>query len=89
MFRNKGILHPNVIYLRIFGCLVYIHIPKEKRTKIDPSGKMGISIGYNDTSKSYRIYFIGFKKFDISKDVTFYKYLAYTKSRKLPIKEIE
>ena len=30
-----------VIHLRIFGCLVYIHIPKEKRTKLDPSGKKG------------------------------------------------
>ena len=25
-----------VIHLRIFNCLVYIHIPKEKRTKLDP-----------------------------------------------------
>ena len=28
---------PEVIHLRIFGCPVYIHIPKEKRTKSDPS----------------------------------------------------
>ena len=26
-----------VRHLRIFGCPVYIHIPKEKRTKLDPS----------------------------------------------------
>ena len=26
---------PKVIHLRIFGCLVYIHILKEKRTKLD------------------------------------------------------
>ena len=38
-----------VIHLRIFGFLVYIHIPKEKRTKLDPSRKKGIFIGYNDT----------------------------------------
>ena len=25
-----------VNHLRIFGCPVYIHIPKEKRTKLDP-----------------------------------------------------
>ena len=24
-------------HLRIYGCPVYIHIPKEKRTKLDPS----------------------------------------------------
>ena len=28
---------PKVSHLRIFGCLVYIHIPKEKRTKLEPS----------------------------------------------------
>ena len=42
-----------VIHLRIFGCPMYIHIPKEKRTKLDPSGRKGIFIGYNDTSNSY------------------------------------
>ena len=44
---------PEVIHLRIFGYPVYIHIPKEKRTKLDPSGNKGIFIGYSDTSKSY------------------------------------
>jgi hypothetical protein len=28
-----------VNHLRIFGFLVYIHVPKEKRTKLEPSGK--------------------------------------------------
>ena len=32
-------------HLRIFGCPVYIHIPKEKRTKLDPSGRKGIICG--------------------------------------------
>ena len=34
-----------VNHLRIFGCPVYIHIPKEKRKKLDPSGKKGIFVG--------------------------------------------
>ena len=33
---------PEVSHLRIFICPVYIHIPKEKRTELDPSGKKGI-----------------------------------------------
>ena len=45
---------PEVSHLRIFGFPVYIHIPKEKRTKLDPYGKC-IFIGYNDTSKDYQI----------------------------------
>ena len=40
---------PEVNHLRIFSCLVYIHIPKEKRTKLDPSGKKGKFLGYSES----------------------------------------
>ena len=80
---------PKVSHLRIFGCLVYIHIPKEKRTKIDPSGRKGIFVGYSDTSKAYRIYFPGFKKIDISRDVTFDEDSTYFRSRRTPIHEVK
>ena len=62
-----------VSHLRIFSCPVYIHIPKEKRTKLDLSGKKGIFWGYSKSSKAYRIYFPGYKKIDISRDVTLMK----------------
>ena len=44
---------PNVEHLRISRCPVYIHVPKEKRSKLEPSGKKGIFVGYNETSKAY------------------------------------
>ena len=68
---------PKVSLLRIFGCPVYVHIPKEKRTKLDPSGKKGIFVGYSKSLKAYIIYFPGFKKIDISRDVTFDEDSAY------------
>ena len=43
---------PKVSHLRIFGFPVYIHIPKEKRTKLDPSGKKGIFVGYSESLKA-------------------------------------
>ena len=43
---------PEVIHLRIFGCRVYIHIPKETSTKLDPSGKKGIFVGYSESSQN-------------------------------------
>ena len=55
--------------------------PKENRTKLDPSGKKGLFVGYSESSKDYRIYFPGFKKIDISRDVAFDKDSAYNKSR--------
>jgi hypothetical protein len=42
---------PEVSHLKIFGCLVFEHIPKERRTKLDPSGKKGIFVGYCEVSK--------------------------------------
>ena len=66
---------------------MYIHILKEKRKKLDPSGKKGIFVGYSESSKAYRIYFPGFKKINISRDVTFDEDLAYIKSRKRPIED--
>ena len=44
-------------------------------------------MGYSEASKAYRIYFSGFKKIDISRDVTFEKDSTYNKSRKRPAKE--
>ena len=46
---------PEVSHLRIFGYPMYTHIPKEKRTKLDPSEKKGIYVGYSEISKAYRI----------------------------------
>ena len=80
---------PEVSHPRIFGCPVYIHIPKEKRTKLDPSGNKGIFVGYSESSKAYRIYFLGFKKINISRDLTFDEDTAYKKSRKRPAEEYE
>jgi hypothetical protein len=55
-----------VSYLRIFGCTVYIHVPKEKRTKLEPSRRKGIFLGYGETSKGYRIYNHGQRQIEIS-----------------------
>ena len=80
---------PEVNHLRIFGFLVNIHIPKEKRTKLDPSRRKGIFVGYSDTSKTYRIYFPRFKKIDISRDVTFDEDSTYFISGRKPIQDVE
>jgi hypothetical protein len=44
-------IKPEVGHLRIFGCPVYIHVPKENRTKMEPSGKKEIFVGYSENSK--------------------------------------
>ena len=56
IYRGKK---PQVSHLNIFVCPVYVHILKEKRTKLDPSGKKGIFVGYCEISKAFRIYISG------------------------------
>jgi hypothetical protein len=80
---------PNVENLRIFGCPVYSHIPKDKRNKLEPSGKKGISVGYSDSSKAYRIYIPEQHKIEVSRDVTFNERMAFRKSIEEIIEEEE
>ena len=73
---------PEVCHLRIFGYSVYVYVPKDKRSKLDPSGKKGILVGYNETSKEYKVYILGHKQVDISRDVTFNEDETFKNSRK-------
>jgi hypothetical protein len=73
---------PNVENLRILGCPIYSHIPKDKRNKLEPSGKKGIFMGYSDSSKAYRIYIPKQHKIEVSRDVTFNERMAFRKSIK-------
>ena len=76
-----------VSLLKIFGCPVFVHIPKEKRTKLDPSGKKGIFVEYCNVSKTFRIYVPGYQHMETSRDVTFDEDSTLKKSRKCQPKE--
>ena len=52
---------PELGHLCIFGCQVYIYVPKDKSTKLEPSGKKGTFVGYKEPSKAYEIYISGSK----------------------------
>ena len=70
-------------HLRIFGFPMYIHVLKEKRKKMEPSGKKGGFVGYNENSKDYRIYVPGRRQIEVRKDVTFHEEAAFKKSKEL------
>ena len=46
-------------------------MPKEKRSKLDASGKTEMFVGYNETSKAYRVYVPGQREVEICHDVTY------------------
>ena len=74
--------NPKVSHLKICGCIIYLHVPKEKRSKLDPSRKKGIFVGYSDHSKDYKIYIPGFHHIEINRDVTFDEDAYFSKSKK-------
>eukprot|EP00253_Pinus_taeda_P002874 PITA_02874 len=76
---------PNVDHLQILGCLVYIHIPKDKRKKLNPSGMRGTFVGYSNSSNAYRIYIMEGHRIEVSQDVIFDESIAFKKSKELPL----
>jgi len=61
---------PNLSYLKIIGSTAYVHIPKEKRVKLDVHSRKGIMIGYGGTNQ-YRIWDLTRKDIVVSRDVVF------------------
>ena len=78
---------PEVSHLKIFGCPVFVHIPKEKRTKLDAFRKKGIFVGYCEVSKAFRICIPSYHHTEISRDVTFDEDTALKKLRKCQLEE--
>ena len=74
---------PAVDHMRIFGTPVYIHVPKEKRAKLEPSSKKGIFVDYSDNSKAYRIYVHGQRYIEVSKDVIFHEEVVFCQTQEL------
>lgn len=74
---------PDVSRFRIFGCMTYSHVPEEKRTKLEPTAKKGIFVGYSETSKAYRIYIPALRKIVLRRDVRFEEEKVVVKSRGL------
>jgi hypothetical protein len=65
-----------------------IHIPKEKRTELDPLGKKGIFFGYCEVSKAFRIYIPCYHHIEINIDVTFDEDETLNKSRRCHLEQV-
>jgi hypothetical protein len=79
---------PQVRHIKIFRCPVFVHIPKEKRNKLDPSGKKGIFVGYCEVSKAFRFYIPGYHHIEMNRDVTFDEDAALKKSIRYQLEEV-
>ena len=62
---------PSLSNLRVFGCDAYVHVPKEKRTKLDNKSERCIFIGYKDGLKGYKLWNLKTRKVVYNRDVVF------------------
>ncbi|CAL2276928.1 unnamed protein product [Prunus armeniaca] len=62
---------PGVKHLRIFGSLCYIHIPSQKRHKLEETCEKGVFVGYGVCEKGYRVLNLRTQKIELSRSVIF------------------
>jgi hypothetical protein len=53
---------PSLTHLNVFGCEAHVHVPKEKRSKLDKKAENCIFIGYKDGLKDYKLWNLETKK---------------------------
>ena len=47
---------PSLKHLHVFRCLAFVHVPKEKRKKLDYTATPGIFVGYSISTMQYFVY---------------------------------
>ena len=55
----------------MFGCIAYVHVPNELRTKLDPKVEKCNLIGYSLEQKGYKCYNPVTRQVRVSRDVVF------------------
>jgi hypothetical protein len=61
----------DVSHLKMFGCIAYVHVPDEKRSKLNPKAEKCIFIRYSLEQKGYRCFNPSTQKLQVNRDVVF------------------
>ena len=62
---------PNLIYLRVWGCIAFYRIHDPKSSKLGPRGIKSVFVGYAENSKAYRLLNLDSNVIVESRDVEF------------------
>ena len=63
--------NPYLSHVRILGSIAFVHIPHEKRQKLDPKSEKYILVGYSLEQKGYKCFNPFIRKVWVSRDVIF------------------
>jgi len=61
----------DVIHFKIFGWLVYCHVTKDARKKLELRAELRILVGYTDTPQNYQVYFPTSQRTLVRRDIKF------------------
>jgi transposase InsO family protein len=70
---------------KIFGCIVYTHIQKQYRSKLEPRAEKCVFLGMGHNQKGYKCYSTNTRKFYTTMDVTFLENEPYFATSQNPI----
>jgi hypothetical protein len=62
---------PNVAHFRIFGCIAYVHVPNQRRVKLEEKSQKCVFLGVSEESKAYTLFDPESKQIITSRDVIF------------------
>jgi hypothetical protein len=81
---------PDVSRMRVFGCKAFVLVDKSLRKKLDPVSSEGVFVGYELTSKAYRVLLRGTGKVVVSNNVVFHENRAgvFTGERDASVKTL-
>ncbi|CAI7735083.1 unnamed protein product [Closterium sp. NIES-53] len=68
---------PAVNMVRAYGCMMVFHVPKEKRGKLEASGRWGVHLGIAKDHKGWLVWDLTSQKLTVSRDVKFLESLYY------------
>lgn len=73
-----GLGKMTIEHLKVFGTKCFIHVPKQKRQKLDAKAEKGFLVGYCDNKDGYRVYVPVKDDVIRSRDVTFMNEQAHS-----------
>jgi hypothetical protein len=65
---------PSTLHIppKIFGCVLFVHVLKHQRSKLDPCAIRCVLLGYGSHTKGYQYYDPLTRKLYVTMDVTFF-----------------
>ena len=74
---------PSISHLKTFGCDSFLHVPKEKRSKLDNKEKKCIFVVYKDGVKGYKLWN------PITSKIVYNRYVVFKEVKRTSINEDE